>query len=375
MLLAIALAICVFTVGGFFLELRSEGHRVFKSLRFWCGVLACFASFLFFYIANSQQRKDDIEKGVAAQKQAGEIQSIRRTSEEIKEHDKLEFENQTLRQKAQLEEAKNLVKAQEEQKDSLKKVIAAQALNVRLLNTLSLDHDLTGIQISFSPSQDQWARIATAYSKIQSPHRDMAYVDVPMMAERVGDHWQLYFEALYIKPYVLNTQQGPLTMGGYKRFLTISTANKLFEVVLNEAAFGLRVEWGNGTSTAVDPTGGYYPSAVYVSRNRIAIILRPPLVSWNLNDLKRNPEVTFYGRDHRGPLPESFTLCSLDPGVALNQTIQLNWRERTEESYDARMHRQSSGPHRLRVDLKFFGPSSVNTYTRQCAIQTAKRGY
>jgi hypothetical protein len=108
--------------------------------------------------------------------------------------------------------------------------------------------------------------------------------------------------------------------------------------------------------------GDSYPTANYVTHDKIALIRRPPKVLWNLNDLKDSPTVKFYGRDYPVALPPSFTIRSLDLEVAFDQTIQLDWKKREKNTdFDYQMNRQVSGPHKLITVFKvanIFSPRS-----------------
>jgi hypothetical protein len=232
------------------------------------------------------------------------------------------------------------------------------------LDSLNLDHDLLGVELSFTPSQEMWDRIAAAYRRMKSPSEDLSYVDVPMTAERDGDHWRVDFEATQVKERVIQTPSGPMRLGGYTKFQKVSTAdpnNRGFEDVLNEALPGLRIEWGNGSNTPLEPRTEDYPSAIYVSRDKIALTLRPPRVSLNLTELREHPTVKFYGRNYPVGLPPVFRIRSLDPAAELDQTIQLEWKRREPNTdYDSMMNRQVSGPHRLSIALRFVRTNEDN---------------
>jgi hypothetical protein len=228
----------------------------------------------------------------------------------------------------------------------------------KALTRIPLNRNLSEIEISYTPSQKKWDEIARAYSKIKSPESDLPYANASMKAESDGDYWKIDFEPTAVPD-------------GYKKLHRLSTKdNPLFVAVLKEALIGLRILWGNGTETTVSPDQAYYPSALFVSRQKVSFILRPPLVVWSLNELYDNPVVTFFGKDYPIELPETFTVHSLDPGVALEQTIELGWLKRTasepskkpSDIFDLYMNRQKSGPHRLLVKFAVFDPRSGRQY-------------
>src|SRR5204862_8321295 len=110
-----------------------------------------------------------------------------------------------------------------------------------------------------------------------------------------------------VEDRIQETPMGKMPIGGYKHIPKFSTAmpeNQPFEVVIAEACLGLRIEWGNGTSTLIEPQSKDFPSSVIVSHNRIALSVQSPLMSWNLNELQAQPRIKFYGRNHPVPLPD-----------------------------------------------------------------------
>src|SRR5229473_5264811 len=69
-------------------------------------------------------------------------------------------------------------------------IVELQRVNKNLLN-MRADHDLSGIEISFKPSTEQWSRIANLYSRIRSPAKlpageEFPYSAATMKAERTG---------------------------------------------------------------------------------------------------------------------------------------------------------------------------------------------
>jgi hypothetical protein len=351
--MALALYICAFIIGffsiiGIGLEIRSEG-RIFRSPRFWCEVVVILATsvILFVTIVDQQraardQQRESGEKALAAERQAAQLTNVRNSQEAQRSTQDLQLKTQ----EAQLAGAKDLVKAQAEQKETLKRLIEAQSGEILLLNRLPLDRNLKGIELSFTPSRERWNAIALAYKGTVPPEQGVSYIDAPMMAEREGDHWRITFGEI-------KSREGNKMLGDLS---TADPNNKAFEKVIDAASLGLRIEWGNATTTAFEPMRQRYPSAIYVSHDSIALILRPPLLLWNLNalndDMRANhkPTVTFYGRDYPVALPTGFRIRSLDPAVVLDQTIPLDWKNRGKSrDPEQQMNRQVSGPHRLSI--------------------------
>jgi len=273
----------------------------------------------------------------------------------------LQQQQQALKQlELSLEQAKTLAKNQEmqtealdQQQENLREVIDSQAGELKFLSRLPLNRNLAGIEISYKPSKRKWDQIAAAYSKIVSPQPDLEYVDAPMIAENHGDYWNIDFEPAEVRP------KGRVP-AGQKKFLKLTTKeNALFEEVLQKALLLLRIRWGNGSSTVLDPDQKYYPSAMYVSHDEIRIILRPSLVVWNLNEIDENSVITFFGPTEP---PENFTIHSLDPGVVLKETIQLDWKtrpfSRPTATYDELRYRKCSGPHTLSIQFDEIDPGS-----------------
>lgn len=250
------------------------------------------------------------------------------------------------------------------QASNLQGVIDSQASVIDLLKRIPLNRNLEGIEISYVPSEEKWNEIKRAYSKIKSPESDLPYHNAPMIAESDGDHWNIDFEPTEVRGEPIKTPNGlVIQVGGNKKLpKTSTTKNKLFEEVLNQALLGLRIQWGNETDTVLNQQQDYYPSAIHISRDRIKFIIRPPLVLWNLNELKTRAQVTFFGQNYPvDHLPQNFTIRSLDPGVKLEQTIALDWKDRERSkfpSYDEQVYPRISGPHPLAVTFQMFDPGT-----------------
>ena len=97
-----------------------------------------------------------------------------------------------------------------------------------------------------------------------------------------------------------------------------------------------------------------YPTAIYISKDKIAITLRPPELRLKLNVMERDFAILV--RSDRKPAKLRF--LSLDENVTLDQTINMEWKEDSESSQNAkedlikRTKPSVSCPHKLQVTLK-----------------------
>lgn len=209
---------------------------------------------------------------------------------------------------------------------------------IQQLNKLSLDRNLSGVEISFKPSAEHWSKIAEAYKKIKSPVPEVPYSDATMRAERSGDHWKIDFDPV-------SRPEGTI------RFPQVSPNqpnSKAFDDVIREASIGLLIKWSDDVETELEPWRGTYPSAITVSHDSIAFILRPPEIMLNLNNLKANPTVMLRGRNY----PNNLQFRSIDHGVMFDQTIIPKWEEKRDDSYNGKTKPYVSGPHSLQLTFK-----------------------
>jgi hypothetical protein len=372
------LGICVLQIVALGDDIRTKGQAVLKSIRFWCQA-AAFALTVVILLYSYFGQKAASERQEATNERLGSnLREILKTQESEFNNQAQKLETALERLDRSLEEATNLGEAQkkqtaalDQQQETLKGLIVSQSDELKLLNRIPLNRDLLGIEFSYSPSREKWARIADAYKKIKSPEPDLPYVNANMVAERDGEHWNLDFEPASIIGGIVQTPRGPRQIGGSKKLHKLSTKNnQLFEEVIKEAMLGLRIQWGNGTNTVLHWNQDYYPSAMYISQHKIKYILRPPLILWNLNQLKHNAKISFFGHDsNQVALPEKFTICSLDPAVILKQTVQLNWSRRVRSNpptYDELVNPQASGPHPLIVQFDVFNLSSSRPSSETC---------
>ncbi len=211
------------------------------------------------------------------------------------------------------------------------------------LTQVSHDRDLRELQISFSPSAEQSSRIAEAYSKIKSPVSGFSYSSAAMKAERIGHHWKIDFDPVSRPEGVIR----------FKPVLSGDAEGKMFAEVLRQASSALWIKWGAGEATELEPKRDQFPSAIVVSPEKITYVLRPPLVSLNLNQLNSDPTFTLRGEGNI----KTMRFLSQDSGVKIDQTVELDWKEdpgadQDEDIYIKRTKPFISGPHRLNISFK-----------------------
>jgi hypothetical protein len=217
------------------------------------------------------------------------------------------------------------------------------------INTLSLERDLFGVEISFRPSTKHWANILEAYKGIESPVKPaelFAYSASTMIAEGRNGYWKIDFTPVERKE-------------GSIRFSPVSTdrpENRAFEKVINAAVINLLITWGDGIVTEISPRGNY-PSSVTVSQDLITFTLRSPDLRLNLNYLKTHPTIILKGASYppnlrNGGYPVDVRVRSLDHSAIFDQTITLNWAKGTDESHLGKMMPYVSGPHSLAINFK-----------------------
>jgi hypothetical protein len=235
-----------------------------------------------------------------------------------------------------------------DQNASQQKTIAELDRVNRSLFSMRVDRDLTGIEISFKPSTDQWSRIEKLYSKIESPGgAEFPYSASSMKAERIGDHWKIDFGP--IKRAEGTIRPSPV--------LSNQKEGKAFEELIHTASIALWIKWGAGNETEIEPLRYEYASAIAVSHDTIALTLHPPLIKLNLNSLIANPTILLRSRNKTVSLPESFRFRSLDSVIVLDQTVDLDWKEEEGNPDDGDLYIKRtkpyiSGPHRLQISFR-----------------------
>jgi len=220
------------------------------------------------------------------------------------------------------------------------------------IDNVSIDRNISGIEISYQPSPVQWWRIENAYKGIESPAAgaDISYTTTPMSAERIRGYWVINFEPI--------AQQA-----GFLRFSQVSTdqaQNQKFEDVIKAALIPLSLKWGDGREVKLDPSEGKYPAAISVSKERVAFTFRPPEVTLNANDLKANPTITLKGQSDMRDL----RIRSLDPGIILDQILHLDWRRQGDLAEAPKATPYISGPYPLNIGLT-SAPAAVVSNDKQ----------
>jgi hypothetical protein len=213
-------------------------------------------------------------------------------------------------------------------------------LNLRQLN---LNDNLSEVEISFKPSAEHWAKIIEAYRQVNPKNMTVSYSDTGMIAERDDKgYWNINFEPVQRRE-------------GYTGFSPVATnepRNKGFENVIREAAISLWIKFGDSAPIEIQPKrGDYYPSAIKVSQDEIAFILRPPKLKWNLNNVHGNPNIRLRGENYPSNLRVRST--GSDVKVIFDQTFELNWTEKDDNTFEAKMMPYISGPHRLNAKFNF----------------------
>jgi hypothetical protein len=223
-------------------------------------------------------------------------------------------------------------------------IAGLEHLNKNLL-TMRADHDLSGIEISFKPSDEQWSRITQLYGKMKSPVGEaFPYSAATMKAEKEGDRWKIDF--------------GPVSRKeGTIRFSPIPAGQentKPFEDVIHEASIPLWIKWGAGIETEMEPLRYEYASAIMVSQEMITLTLRPPMMKLNVNSFNANPTIILRSRNDGNSLPKSLKFHSLDSVTAFDQTIDLDWKKEERglddgDDYIKKTKPYITGPYKLQV--------------------------
>ena len=382
--------ICALSIVALYLEVKAQGQRAVKTIGWWCGALGLVAGLALFIITNRDQQAAEAKMTLLQSQQAAELKAVRTVQEEsatIQKQQRSDLEAIINSQQEALLQAKEAAKAQAKAEEAQANIIQLQRGQnqlqkdqIKILGRLSESqqsqiqllkraYNLSGIEISFKPSDKHWDLVAGLYGKLKSPQQDMPYSAVVMVAEREGKqkHWDISFK-------------GTHTRGGVVQLPSVSTAddaNKAFEDVINAASLGLTIIWGNGTVTTIEPMTNkidQLPSAIKVSREEITLTLRPPQVVLNFNDLDKKREITLRGRHYvhlRGQnydvrAPNSFRVTSLDPNVELNQIIQTNWKVKYDGTFLSRSQSLISGPHTLQFRFTFVeaSPAKASGATR-----------
>lgn len=253
---------------------------------------------------------------------------------------------------AQLSLLSSLSEAQSRQHQLSQKLTAQQQEQVRLLVQMRLDRELVGVEISFKPSTDHWLRIAEVIKAaevpkkagesrkaLEPPSQGVSYSDAPILADRVGRYWDIRFGPIYKKEGSI--QPPPVS--------TESPEYKAFDDVIVAALAELFIDWGGRggeDAETIISANGHYPSAVKISKDEIAFILRPPKLRLILGDLYNNSNIKLRSKRY----PASLKFRSLDYRVKFDDEIQMGWVRKKGESHLERWMPYVSGTHHLKID-------------------------
>jgi hypothetical protein len=221
------------------------------------------------------------------------------------------------------------------------------------IDSLSLERDLSGVEVSFKPSPKHWANILQAYRGIQSPAlpaESFPYSASTMYAERRNGYWYIDFDPV-------ERAEGTVRFGPKS---TDRPEGAAFEGVIKAAVVHLMLTWGDSIVTEISPRGNY-PSSIRVSQGKIAFTLHPPELRLNLNYLKAHPTILVRAASYPtsardGGYPVDITVRSLDHSAAFDQPINLSWKQDNDRSHYGRMMPYVSGAHTLNIAFQTLSP-------------------
>jgi len=335
----------------------------------WVTVTTLLLGFLLFVSTDIKERRENAERDVAQKQQISSLQeivkgqneqislskgivasqqeqlSISKQLDESQQQQLLLSKGLTEAQKKQLSLSGSLVESQRKQLTISGSLIEEQKRQIQQLDKISLDRDLTGVEVSFKPSTEHWRKIEAAYEKITlKSSLDFSYTPYfrlsTMTAEKFGDHWRISFTPV-VRP--LGTLLIPSVV-------TNRPDGQAFEDVLRAALIYLSINWGDGLEAQLS-AGRNYPTYISVSRRAIIFTLHPPDIRLSLSVLNDNPRITFKGWNY----PSSIRVRSLDRGVAFDQTIDANWKEDNDMNWEEVLP-SVSGPHQLKIIFRNISP-------------------
>ena len=343
-LLALQLIVTILGISSLVAEMKDDPNQPtkrWKKVRRVCGIIALLFGGAILIIGNQN----------AAQKGLEARQELEHQIERHKEQLLLSKQIQDA-QKEQISQADQLAQRQKEVIDDQKRALELSAMllntqnrGLHQLSRIGLDRMLTGIEVSYKPTAQEWKAIVDLYRKIVPTNGESSYYDSPIIATRAGAYWRIDFEEISLKE-------------GRKWFSPVFTddsRNRGFEEIIQRASLPLWIKWGTGAQTFLEPMRGDFPSGIRLSPDMFSFTLRPPLLELNLDSLHANSLITLRSRKR---LPE-LTFHSLDPAVKLEQTLQLGWTRSTPNtpqginsiSIKERLHPYVSGPHRLKLSF------------------------
>lgn len=240
-------------------------------------------------------------------------------------------------------EQKQLLDAQRQNLDSAARLLELQHQGTQQLTLLSLDRNLSGFEISYKPTKEEWYAVTKVYNDIKPNVKDeLSYYDSPIIADRIYPYWKIDFEPVSLKE-------------GRKWFGPVSTQDpesKKFEELLRAGTLPLLITWGVGSETRQEPIRGDYPSRITLSPDLFTFSWREPLLELNLRRLRANSEIFLRTRKRENiPFPNQLTFRSLDMGVKLMQTVHLEWKPQPSQEFRETLYKYASGPHRLAFDF------------------------
>lgn len=254
-------------------------------------------------------------------------------------------QQEVISQAKKLEQSQaELIQSQQREVELSSRLLNTQTRGLHQLNRIGLDRMLSGLEISYKPTAQEWKGIVDLYKTLVPTNGEKSYYESPIIATRAGAYWRIDFAEISMTE-------------GRKWFSPVFTddvKNRGFEQILQRASLPLWITWGTGAQTFLEPMRGDYPSEIRLSPEIFIFTLRPPLLELNLDSLHENSIITLRSRRRWSEL----TFHSLDPAVKLDQTLHLKWdRANLPKDINAilikeRLHGLTSGPHRLQMSFK-----------------------
>jgi hypothetical protein len=217
------------------------------------------------------------------------------------------------------ETQKQVIQGQQKQLDQSTELRSMQGRGIEEMTRLGLDRYMSGLEISYKPSSNQWSNIAKSYRTLKPSPRESSYYDAPIIAERMTDGWSVIFGWTKII-------EGNKDMG-WKMFPPVFVSDKDekgFATLIKEACIPLLIKWSDGSVTDIEPWTKKYPTVITISREGIAFILRPPILNLYLWALRQDRNITVRTR---GDYPPEIKFKSLDGNVKWDQTVTLQWKK------------------------------------------------
>jgi hypothetical protein len=315
------------------------------------GVVALLFSLFPLSISYFKDREKDIENEQRSNDQKAKLDDLLKQIDQQKK----ELLGETKKvEKTQTDLHTAQAELSDAQKESLKlssTLLDVQNRGLHQLDRLSLDRTLAGIEISYTPTADEWKDVMTIYQQlVPNIEKETSYYGAPIIATRSGSYWLIDFDGVSTGP------------AGDKWFPAVTTEdpkNKDFEKIIRMASLPLHITWEIGVETMLEPWRDNYPSVLKLSPKRFVFILRPPLLLLDLGSLHQNSNITLRSRPPWNHIRRELTFRSLDPKVKLEQTLQLEWTkskpsEKRQTMYPTGLYRYASGPHKLNMRFEIL---------------------